>query len=339
MSTNSSRRHCTASCIAATNGAQGLAKPAAFKTFCPASPMTRSTNLPARSRSLALLQHGDRVGVDGLGGLGERHRRHLVACAERIGDIHQPGVGLAAGHFVEHVGHLRLFAYRVRVAHRSPFRPSASADPHGTCGAHTTTDRPGRDRSLNEATFFGLPGAVTIVSVLDAKFTGSPASRSACAALSMFLVSAEAKTSAGRALRQLGHQIGGAGEGELDVAARVVGLELLSDLGERLLQRRSREDDELPAAGIARRVGAQATHPANRIRRPRGRVQRSPLRRALRASRLSSRGFHDHGGGFDDGHGNTSWLQLQLARRVGAHQRYDGERAALASRPAPSRHR
>ena len=50
---------------------------------------------------------------------------------------------------------------------------------------------------MNEATFFGLPGAVTIVSVLEAKLTGSPASRSAWAALSMFFVSAEANTSAG----------------------------------------------------------------------------------------------------------------------------------------------
>ena len=45
--------------------------------------------------------------------------------------------------------------------------------------------------------FFGLPGATAMVSVFDAKFTGSPASRPACAALSMFLVSAEANTSAG----------------------------------------------------------------------------------------------------------------------------------------------
>jgi hypothetical protein len=49
---------------------------------------------------------------------------------------------------------------------------------------------------LNEAIFFGLPGATAMVSVLDAKFTGSLASSPACAALSMFLVSADAKTSA-----------------------------------------------------------------------------------------------------------------------------------------------
>jgi AcrR family transcriptional regulator len=45
----SCRRHCTASCIAATDRAHGLVKPAAAKTFWPASPVTRSTNLPAKS--------------------------------------------------------------------------------------------------------------------------------------------------------------------------------------------------------------------------------------------------------------------------------------------------
>ena len=77
------------------------------------------------------------------------------------------------------------------------FSTFSVAEPQGTCGAHTTTDKPGCVRSLNEAIFFGLPGAVTIVSVLDAKFTGLPASRSAWAALSMFFVSADANTSAG----------------------------------------------------------------------------------------------------------------------------------------------
>jgi hypothetical protein len=44
--------------------------------------------------------------------------------------------------------------------------------------------------------FFGFPGDTAIVKVFDGKFTGSPASSPAWAALSMFLVSAEAKTSA-----------------------------------------------------------------------------------------------------------------------------------------------
>ena len=48
-----------------------------------------------------------------------------------------------------------------------------------------------------------------------------------------------------------------------------------------------------------------------------------------RCSRLSSRGFHDHGGGFNDGHGHTARLQLQFARGFGTHQGYDGERPAL----------
>ena len=57
--------------------------------------------------------------------------------------------------------------------------------------------RPFAARSLNDTIFFGFPGAVTIVSVLDAKFTGSPATSFASVALSMFFVSADANTSAG----------------------------------------------------------------------------------------------------------------------------------------------
>ena len=44
----------------------GLAKPAALKTFWPASPVTRSTNFRASSGVLGLLEDRDRVGVDGL---------------------------------------------------------------------------------------------------------------------------------------------------------------------------------------------------------------------------------------------------------------------------------
>ena len=71
------------------------------------------------------------------------------------------------------------------------------AEPHGTWGAHTTTCVPGLARSAKEAMPLGFPGGVTMVRVLVAKLTGSPATRPASTALVMFFVSAEANTSAG----------------------------------------------------------------------------------------------------------------------------------------------
>ena len=52
------------------------------------------------------------------------------------------------------------------------FSTFSVADPHGTCGAHTTTWVPGLARSANVAMPLGFPGGVTMVSVLVAKFTG-----------------------------------------------------------------------------------------------------------------------------------------------------------------------
>ena len=77
------------------------------------------------------------------------------------------------------------------------FSTFSVADPHGTCGAHTTTWVPGRARSAKDVIFFGLPNGVTIVRVLVAKSTGVPAMAPASTALVMFAVSAEANTSAG----------------------------------------------------------------------------------------------------------------------------------------------
>ncbi len=70
------------------------------------------------------------------------------------------------------------------------------AEPHGTCGAHTTTLMPGLVRSRKVLICLGFPGETAIVRVLEAKFTGWPVSSPAADALSMFLVSAEANTSA-----------------------------------------------------------------------------------------------------------------------------------------------
>src|SRR6185312_10111164 len=71
------------------------------------------------------------------------------------------------------------------------------AAPQGTCGAQTTTCMPGFAKSATERIPFGLPGGVTMVNVLEAKLTGSPATRFAFTALVMFVVSADAKASAG----------------------------------------------------------------------------------------------------------------------------------------------
>ena len=133
------------------------------------------------------------------------------------------------------------------------------ADPHGTGGAQTTTINPGLSRSAKEVMFLGLPGATAMTRVFDAKLTGSPASRPALAALSMFVVSAEANTSADGALGQLGDQVGRAGEVEVDRTARIVGLELLADLGERLLQGGGGEDSHR----LARRGAPTEPHPVS----------------------------------------------------------------------------
>ena len=71
------------------------------------------------------------------------------------------------------------------------------AEPHGTCGAQTTTLTPASARSAKEVISAGLSGGTAISRVLDAKFTGSPFTRLSAVALSMFLVSAEANTSPG----------------------------------------------------------------------------------------------------------------------------------------------
>src|SRR6478672_9566406 len=73
----------------------------------------------------------------------------------------------------------------------------AAADPQGTAGAQRTTLTPDLARSARPVTLAGLSGGTAISRVLDAKLTGVAAVSEAPVALSMFLVSAEAKTSAG----------------------------------------------------------------------------------------------------------------------------------------------
>ena len=71
------------------------------------------------------------------------------------------------------------------------------AEPQGTAGAQTTTFTPGLARSAKAAILAGLSGGTAICSVFEAKFTGAPSTRLSLVAFSMFLVSAEANTSAG----------------------------------------------------------------------------------------------------------------------------------------------
>ena len=71
------------------------------------------------------------------------------------------------------------------------------AAPQGTWLAQATTLTPDRARSLKPVMRAGFPGGTTMVSVFVAKLPGSPATRSSPLSLSMFRVSAEAKTSAG----------------------------------------------------------------------------------------------------------------------------------------------
>ena len=76
------------------------------------------------------------------------------------------------------------------------FSTFSVAAPHGTCAAHTTTWVPGAARSANRVIPFGFPGGVTMVRILVANATGSPAITPASTALVMLVVSAEANTSA-----------------------------------------------------------------------------------------------------------------------------------------------
>src|SRR5450830_591728 len=74
---------------------------------------------------------------------------------------------------------------------------AAVAAPHGTCAWQITVLTPALARSAKPATWAGLVGGTAISSVLVAKLTGLPSTIAAAVSLAMFLVSAEAKTSAG----------------------------------------------------------------------------------------------------------------------------------------------
>jgi hypothetical protein len=71
------------------------------------------------------------------------------------------------------------------------------AEPQGTWAAQMTVLTAALPRSANDLTWAGFPGGTAISSTLVAKLTGSPETSFASVSLAMFLVSAEAKMSAG----------------------------------------------------------------------------------------------------------------------------------------------
>jgi hypothetical protein len=133
-------------------------------------------------------QGGDRVRVDDLRGLGDLDAVDLTGRALDVGDVDQAGVGLAGDDLAEDVVDGLLLADRLDV-------DTGGLLETRRCGP--ARDLRGSARSSSESTFAGLSGGVAILSVLLAKSTGSPVTEPSATALSMFLVSAEAKTSAG----------------------------------------------------------------------------------------------------------------------------------------------
>ena len=73
---------------------------------------------------------------------------------------------------------------------------SCTPAPQGADAWHTATRMSGLARSAKDRICFGSPGAVTITKVLDAKLIGSLPVRSALTTVSIWALSAEAKTSA-----------------------------------------------------------------------------------------------------------------------------------------------
>ncbi len=101
----------------------------------------------------------------------------------------------------------------------------------------------------------GFPGGVTIVNVLEAKFTGEPATTPASVSLGHVDGVGRGEHVGRGALIELGHQIGGPGEVERDLGCGVIGFEPGAQFGERLLQRRRREHGDLGGGRRLRALG------------------------------------------------------------------------------------
>ena len=113
------------------------------------SPSTSSTNSWARSAVLALRDGGDRVAVDRPRRLGELDALDVVAGGDHVGDVDQPGVGLAGGDLAEHVGDRLLLAHRASASRRRSRRPLGGRAAGHLRARRSTRLRPSSARSAN----------------------------------------------------------------------------------------------------------------------------------------------------------------------------------------------
>ena len=208
-----------------------------------------------------------------------------------------------------------------------------------------------------------------------AKFTGVPETRLAVVALVMLLVSADANTSAGAPAVNWVTQIGGSGKVERHRRSWVLGLEVVPISVNVAFSDAAAKTVSVPAAGateaaaldksaelVALELGAAdelaAAEPAAELvvegavvlpelqltttmatHRP-VRAATVPRNRMVECARLTNslRGFDDHRGRFDHGHGHgqPAGFELQLAGRLTAHQRHARCAGRAAPRPVPS---
>ena len=178
-----------------------------------------------------LLQHGDGIDIHHARGLGELHRRHLVFSAERVGHIDQRGVGLPGGDLVEYVSHAEFLTDRVQLhpsavldaLGRRSARNWLLADDHvepGFVEVREGSDLLGIARRGDDDQ--GVGGEIRRIAVHQSGLDDR-----------VHLGGVRGCEDVGsRPLGQLRSQLGGAHEVKIDVTAGVVGLELLTDLGE-----------------------------------------------------------------------------------------------------------
>ena len=136
-----------------------------------------------------------------------------------------------------------------------------------------------------------------------AKFTGSPASRSASAALSMFFGVGGGEHVGRRALGQLGDQIGGAGEGERRLSLPGLSVSNCSPMSVNVFFSDAAANTVTCRCLPHRRAASRARSCRRTSTRDDADHEHGRPRQAdASISRLSSWGFDDHGGGLDDGH-------------------------------------
>ena len=159
--------------------------------------MTVSMKAAARSLLLAGPHRGDRIGVDGLRGLGEGDRLHLVPGGLDVRDVDQPGVGLPRDDLAQDVGHGRFLADRLSAWCRFPVRGPSWPRRTGPAPRKSPSWPPAWRDPRRWRWRRGFPGARR----WSARCWRSPGvilpPGPRCRASPWFLASAEAKTSAG----------------------------------------------------------------------------------------------------------------------------------------------